>query len=174
MFFSCENDLANVKVVTATEDTPDQIFTDFHMLYSDSGNVKIEILGDKVEDYSKFGRVTKFKSGIIVNYYSDSATLVSRLTAEYAELKPLENIIIAKNNVIITNFEKQQTLKTEELYYDKRVKKIRTDKPFYIESPNTKANGIGLTADETFSNYTMSNFSLIYTDTTDNEFSTIK
>ncbi|MFK8045875.1 MAG: LPS export ABC transporter periplasmic protein LptC [Crocinitomicaceae bacterium] len=173
MFVSCENDLANVKVVTASEETPDRILTDFHSYYSDSGIVRYEIIASKMEDYSKDDQKTIFKNGLTVKYYSNGSELISTLSAEYAELKPLQNIIIARNNVIFTNHEKQQTLKTEELFWDQRLKKIRTTKRFFVESPNTTAEGTGLIADETFSTYTMTNFSLIYTDTT-NEFSKFK
>lgn len=173
MFVSCENNLTNVKVITASIDTPDRILTDFHSYYSDSGIVRYEILAAKMEDFSVDNPKTIFRNGLTVKYYSDSSNLISTLSAEYAEFKPLENAIIARNNVIFTNHEKKQTLKTEELFWDQRLKKIRTTKRFYLESPNTTAEGTGLTADETFSNYTMTNFSLIYTDTT-NEFSTFE
>lgn len=167
MFFSCENDLQNVKVITTTDNVPDQIITEFHSYYSDSGIVNYEIISSQVEIYNQGEKKTIFKNGVRFNYYSDSSELISSLTAEYAEFKPLENLIIAKNNVIFTNFEKEQTLKTEELFWDQRIKKIRTTKNFFVQTPNTSAKGVGLIADETFSNYTMNNFSLIYTDTTD-------
>lgn len=173
MFVSCENDLQNVKVITANTETPDRILTDFHSYYSDSGIVRYEIIAAKMEDYSNDNPMTIFNNGLTVKYYSKQSELISTLSAEYAELKPLQNIIIARNNVIFTNHEKQQTLKTEELFWDQRMRKIRTTKKFFVESPNTTAEGTGLIADETFSTYTMTNFSLIYTDTT-NEFSTFE
>jgi LPS export ABC transporter protein LptC len=173
MFVSCENDLQNVKVITASTETPDRILTDFHSYYSDSGIVRYEIIAAKMEDYSNDNPMTIFNNGLTVKYYSKQSELISTLSAEYAELKPLQNIIIARNNVIFTNHEKQQTLKTEELFWDQRMRKIRTTKKFFVESPNTTAEGTGLIADETFSTYTMTNFSLIYTDTT-NEFSTFE
>ncbi len=173
MFVSCENNLANVKVITASDETPDRIMTDFHSYYSDSGIVRYEIIASKMQDFSNGNPKTIFDNGLTVKYYGNNSDLISTLSAEYAELKPMENIIIARNNVIFTNHEKEQTLRTEELFWDQRLKKIRTTKRFYVDSPNTKAEGTGLIADETFSNYTMTNFSLIYTDTT-NEFSTFE
>jgi len=166
MFFSCENDLENVRVVTATSETPDRIITDLHTYYSDSGIVRYEIIATKMEDYSTGELRQIFRDGFKVNYYADSANLVSQLSAEYAEIRKSKNLIIAKNNVIFTNFEKEQTLKTEELFWDQRIRKIRTTKNFFVESPNTTAKGVGLVADETFSTYEMDNFSLIYKDTT--------
>lgn len=166
MFVSCENDLDHVKKVTATDETPDQITNDLHTLYSDSGIVQYEIIASRVEMFEQPIQKTIFKNGFEVNYFSKNGEIVSKLQADYGEIIGNDNII-ARNNVIFTNYEKNQTLKTEELFWDKKLKKIRTTKNFFVDSPTTEAKGIGLEADETFSNYTMSNFSLIYKDTTD-------
>jgi len=167
LFISCENDLAHVKKVTATDQTPDQITNNLHTIFSDSGIVQYEIIATRVETFNPPNQKTYFKNGFEVNYYSKDGEIVSKLEADYGEIIEQEHLIIAKNNVIFTNYEKNQTLKTEELFWDKKIKKVRTTKNFYVESPTTEARGVGLEADETFSNYTMNNFSLIYKDTTD-------
>ena len=163
---SCENDLDHVKKVTATDETPDQITNDLHTLYSDSGIVQYEIIASRVEIFEQPNQKTIFKNGFEVNYFSKQGDIISKLQADYGEITGNDNII-ARNNVTFTNYEKNQTLKTEELFWDKKLKKIRTTKSFFVDSPTTEAKGVGLEADETFSNYTMSNFSLIYKDTTD-------
>ena len=167
LFASCENDLEHVKRVTATVDTPDQITNDLHTLYPDSGIVQYEIIATRVEVYEQPVSKTLFKNGFEVNYYSKEGNIISKLQAEYGEVIEQENLIIARNNVIFINYEKNQTLKTEELFWDKKLKKVRTTKNFYVDSPTTEAKGIGLEADETFSNYSMNDFSLTYKDTTD-------
>lgn len=166
LFISCENDLDQVKKVTATVDTPDQITNDLHTLYSDSGNVQYEIIATRVEMFEQPTQKTFFRNGFEVNYFSKNGEIISKLQADYGEIIGNDNII-ARNNVIFTNYEKNQTLKTEELFWDKKLKKIRTTKNFFVDSPTTEAKGIGLEADETFSNYSMNNFSLTYKDTTD-------
>lgn len=165
-FTACENDLDNVKKVTATDETPQQITAGLHTLYSDSGIVQYEIIANRVEVFEVPEQKTVFKNGFVVNYFSRDSKLVSKLKAEYGEIKSQTHVILARNNVIFTNYEKNQTLKTEELFWDQTSKKVRTTKNFFVESPTTYAKGVGLEADETFSNYTMSNFSLTYKDTT--------
>lgn len=167
LFVSCENDLDHVKRVTVVDETPDQITNDLHTLYSDSGIVQYEIIATRVEMYETPVKKTLFKNGFQVNYFSKEGDTISKLEAEYGEVIEQQNLIIARNNVIFTNYEKGQTLKTEELFWDKNLKKVRTTKNFYVESPTTEAKGIGLEADETFSNYSMTDFSLTYKDTTD-------
>lgn len=162
---ACENDLDNVKKVTATDETPQQITAGLHTLYSDSGIVQYEIIANRVEIFEVPKQKTIFKNGFVVNYFDKNSKLVSKLKADYGEIKQQSHIIIARNNVIFTNYEKNQTLKTEELFWDQATKKVRTEKNFFVESPTTYAKGVGLEADETFSNYSMSNFSLTYKDT---------
>jgi len=167
VFVSCENDLDHVKRVTATDETPDQITIDLHTLYSDSGIVQYEIIAGRMEVYEQPTQKTIFKNGFEVNYFSKNGEIVSKLKADYGEIIEQEHLVIARNNVIFTNYEKNQTLKTEELFWDKQLKKIRTTKNFYVDSPTTEAKGVGLEADETFSTYSMNNFSFTYKDTTD-------
>lgn len=164
---SCENDLDHVKRVTATDETPDQITNDLHAFYSDSGIVQYEMIASRMEVYQEPNEKTYFKNGFEVNYFNEEGVQISKLTADYGEIIQKQHLIICKNNVTFTNYEKQQTLKTEELFWDKKYKKVRTTKKFFIDSPTTEAKGIGLEADETFSTYSMHDFSLIYKDTTD-------
>ena len=164
---SCENDLDHIKKVTATDQTANQITNGLHTFYSDSGIVQYEIIAERMEMFETPTQKTYFKNGFEVNYFSKSGEIISKLTAEYCEIIEAEHLIICKNNVTFTNYEKQQTLKTEELFWDQKLKKVRTTKSFFIDSPTTEAKGVGLEADETFSTYLMHNFSLIYKDTTD-------
>ncbi|MGV6861988.1 MAG: LPS export ABC transporter periplasmic protein LptC [Putridiphycobacter sp.] len=164
---SCENDLEKIKKVTATDQTPDQITNGLHSIYSDSGLVVYEILANRVEMFERPSPTTYFKNGFTVNYYNKDSVIISTLTADYAEINEANNVVVCRNNVNFTNHEKNQTLKTEELFWDKKQKKVRTDKNFYLESPTTQASGVGLETDETFNEYKMYDFSLTYKDTTD-------
>jgi LPS export ABC transporter protein LptC len=155
MLFSCENDLETITIVTATDQTPNEIVNDVHMMYSDSGVVVYEIIGTRVETFGEPENKTIFKQGFTVNFYKSKDSIVSRLTADYAEIKEKENRIIARNNVNFTNFDKNQTLKTEELFWDRNAKRIRTDKQFEVIGESSRAWGYGLDTDETFSEYNM-------------------
>jgi LPS export ABC transporter protein LptC len=144
MFFSCENDLENIKLVTATDDSPDQVVNNVHTLYSDTGVVRFEIIATRMETYTIPEKKTIFKG-------KDS--IESTLTADYAEMMEGTNSLLARNKVIFTNFEKKQTLKTEELYWDQSLKRIRTEKAFEIIGEDSYVSGYGMDANETFSDY---------------------
>jgi LPS export ABC transporter protein LptC len=153
MFFSCENDLETITTVTTTDDTPSEVVNEMHTLYSDSGVVIYEIIAQRMEKFEEPEEKTIFKDGFQVNFFGEKDSIVSRLTAEYAEIRDKENQIVARNNVIFTNFEKEQTLETEELYWDQAAKRVRTDKQFHIIGKETEVWGYGLSTDEKFREY---------------------
>lgn len=153
VLFSCENDLETIKTVTATDETPDEIVNHMHTLYSDSGVVNYEIIATRVEKFGEPKDITVFKDGFTVNFYKAKDSIVSKLTADYGEMRDREKLIIAKNNVIFTNYDKNQTLKTEELYWDQKEKRVKTDKQFNIIGDKTEVWGYGLDTDENFTDY---------------------
>lgn len=167
MFVSCENDLETITTVTATDESPNEIVNDMHTLYSDSGVVMYEIIAVRMEKYDEPRNLTIFKNGIIVNFFKEKDSVISRLTADYAEIREKENIIVARNNVIFTNFDKNQTLETEELYWDQAEKRVRTDKFFHVLGEKTEVWGYGLDTDENFTDYNAHKVSVetIITDT---------
>ena len=147
--------MSKIKVVTATDETPDQIINDMHTIFSDSGIVKYEMIVSRAEEYSYPVQKTLFKGGFKVNFFKGKDSLVSTLSAEFAEMRKDENLIIARNNVIFTNFENKKTLKTEELFWDQQMKRVRTDKRFEIVGEDSRVTGIGVDSDQTFSDYEM-------------------
>jgi len=153
IFFSCENDLETITTVTATDDTPNETVNNMYTLYSDSGVVVYEIIATRMEKFDEPKNVTIFKDGFEVNFFKEKDSIISKLTADYAEIRDQENMIVARNNVIFTNYEKKQTLKTEELYWDKIAKRVRTDKQFEVIGEETIVLGYGLETDENFTEY---------------------
>ncbi len=162
MLFSCENDLETINTITATDETPDEIVNSFHTLYSDSGVVQYEIIAARMEKFSTPVEQTYFKDGFEVNFFREKDSVISTLTAEYAEITENNNKIIARNNVIFTNHEEKQTLQTEELFWDKKSGRLRTDKRFKVIGEKSIVEGYGLDTDENFTTYNMHKVSVTY------------
>jgi len=162
MFFSCVNDLENIKLVTATDDSPDQIVNNIHTLYSDTGVVRFEIIASRMEVFTVPEKKTIFKNGFQVNFFKSKDSIEATLTADYAEMKESDNSLFARNKVIFTNFEKKQTLKTEELFWDQKSKKIHTEKAYEIIGEKSYVSGYGMDANETFSEYNTHKVSIEY------------
>lgn len=50
---------------------------------------------------------------------------------------------------------KNEIMETQELTWEMRTKRINTDKPIKIRTPDNIISGIGFDSDEDFSNYTI-------------------
>lgn len=156
MFVSCENDLGKIQRVTATDDTPSEIVEGLHTMFSDSGKIKFEIIASRMERYTGEDERQLFKNGFEVNFFGNDGSKTATLSADYGELRELKKAFNARNNVIFTNYKEGQTLKTEELFWDQALKKVRTDKYFEItDTDGYWARGYGMESDETFSKFTM-------------------
>ena len=154
LFISCENDLEEVQTITSATESPDEVVNNMHTLYSDSGIVKYEIIATRMEKYSTTN-TTIFKDGFEVNFYREKDEIESHLEADYGEMREDENLIIARNNVIFTNYIENQTLKTEELFWMQSTKVVSTKKQFEVFGDKYYARGKGLECNETFSDYKM-------------------
>ncbi|MCC5924521.1 MAG: LPS export ABC transporter periplasmic protein LptC, partial [Crocinitomicaceae bacterium] len=143
IFFSCANDLEKVKRVTHNPDSPEETSEDFHIVFTDSGFAKIEIFAGITETYAEPVRVTKFKNGLRVNFFDANGEIASVLTSKYGEIEDDSGDIVVRDSVELFNVEKERTLKTEVLYWNKKSDSIYTDKDVRIISPDMILDGVG-------------------------------
>lgn len=143
IFFSCANDLEKVKRVTHNPDSPEETSEDFHIIFTDSGFAKIEIFAGITETYVEPTRVTKFKNGLRVHFFDNYGEIASILTSKYGEIKDETGDIVVRDSVELFNLEKEKTLKTEVLYWNKESDSIYTDEDVRIISPDMILDGIG-------------------------------
>jgi lipopolysaccharide export system protein LptC len=59
--------------------------------------------------------------------------------------------------VVLENAVKKETLRTEELFWNKQTRKIHTDKFVTIQTETEILKGTGLTANQDFSDYNITN-----------------
>ena len=98
----------------------------------------------------------KFSKGIRVVSYDYFGNVESELTAYRATNYPEDNLMIARDSVILKNKEGKM-LNTEELSWDEKEGRIFTDKFVKITTPNEILYGDGLEAKEDFSSYEIMN-----------------
>ena len=98
----------------------------------------------------------QFSKGIRVVSYDYFGNVESELTAYRATNYPEDNLMIARDSVILKNKEGKM-LNTEELSWDEKEGRIFTDKFVKITTPNEILYGDGLEAKEDFSSYEIMN-----------------
>jgi hypothetical protein len=72
------------------------------------------------------------------------------LTAKAATRYQTEGKIVVRDSVVLTTV-KQEKLETEELIWDEKIAKIRTDKFVKVSQPGEVIYGFGLEAEQDFS-----------------------
>lgn len=120
-------------------------------LYSDSARVKIRLEGPLEEKFEN-GDIL-YAEGLNVTFYSDSGQVATTLRANTGKYDQAKDAYLATGNVIVHNTEKQQTLHTEELHWDKQKQTIYTEKQVRIETPEEVLTGKGMTANQGFDRY---------------------
>lgn len=159
--YSCSNDPEEVRKMTQHDTLPQQQAEDVLMYYSENGEVVFELSSPKVETYQEDTARTIFPKGFEVVFYDSTGNNIrSKLTANYGIKNDKQKIMIARGNVIINNYEKNERLNTEELIWNQRQKRIYTDKFVTITTDEQVFYGEeGMESDESFNSWTIKKLS---------------
>ncbi|MBW7867275.1 MAG: LPS export ABC transporter periplasmic protein LptC [Brumimicrobium sp.] len=143
IFFSCSNDLDQVKKITTHPDNPDETSEMLHIIYTDSGLAKVEIFARIAETYTHPKSITKFKDGLKVHFFDNQGKIESILTSKYGQIDDESGIIMVRDSVKLVNIEDQRTMETEVLYWKKGGDSIYTNKAVVITTKDMILSGVG-------------------------------
>jgi LPS export ABC transporter protein LptC len=149
---ACENDIQEVNSLTTKNNLPADQATDFELIYSDSGKIKMKLTAPISERFTGEKPYLEFKKGVLVIFFDSLMKEESRISAQYAIQKETENIIEGRNNVEIVN-QKGEKLNTEQLFWNKNTKMIYTEKFVKITTKDEIIMGNGMEADQHFRKY---------------------
>lgn len=149
---SCENDEKEVAFITRKQDFPVESAQNIEVLYSDSAKVKVKLTAPEMHRFSGIKPYIEMLKGVNLKFYNDSLHVISTLKANYAISREHENIMEARNNVIVVN-EKGEMLNTEHLIWNSNTHKIYSDVFAKITTKSEIIYGNGFEANEDFSKY---------------------
>lgn len=99
----------------------------------------------------------EFPNTLKVDFFNDTAAKVeSKLFAKYGRYYQTQRLVFLRDSVIVFNIS-GDTLRTEELWWDQNKEIIYTDKAVRLRRPNEKIDGSGLTANQNFTKWTITN-----------------
>jgi LPS export ABC transporter protein LptC len=151
---SCqENDMAKVKSMFNEQDADVELADSVKFIYKEGAYIRAVVTGKTIKRYTKTQNKLEFPDGLLVKFF-DQLNLISVLKANYAENNDAEQIIKVSGDVHMENA-RAEVLETQELTWNVRNKKIFTDKPIKIKTPDNIIYGVGFDSDEDFSNYTI-------------------
>jgi LPS export ABC transporter protein LptC len=88
-----------------------------------------------------------------MTFFDRKGKVTNTVRANYGKYDKQKDQYFIRGNVVLENAVKKETLRTEELYWDKNTRKIHTDKFVTIQTESDILKGHGLTANQDFSNY---------------------
>ena len=148
VFSSCSKDEKS-KVPLVTQDIPDQEFSDFSTVESDSGVVKWKLRAPVASVYnSKKLLVT---DNPVIDFYDEDGKITSTLTADKGEYNQETHDLTALGNVVVTTTE-GYTLETESLVWLQSLSEIHSEDFVKVTKGNDVLTGYGLKTDPALKN----------------------
>jgi LPS export ABC transporter protein LptC len=150
VFFSCENDIRKVNLLTAPDSIPVSTVKNIDLIRSVSGRVVLELTAPLLKSYEGEDPYSEFPQGLKIVFYDSLMNITSQLTAEYGISHEKQKLMEARKNVVVINNRKHEQLNTEVLTWNQNTKKIYSDKFVKITQPGKVIFGEGMQSDETF------------------------
>jgi LPS export ABC transporter protein LptC len=151
-FYSCEQEKKEQEFIEYLG----PIFTTDNLTinYSDSGRVKVKLSTARQLRFRNLDEV--YPKAVYVNFLDKNGVEYSSLRGDSGRFQKDKNIYILRGNVFFNNRLLQQTLSTEELFWNPVTKKIYSTKNVIIKTPteSISASG-GMDASEDFSTYSL-------------------
>ncbi len=123
-----------------------------HIVVSDSSVVKLEMSGAR--QLTHLNGDLEFPEGIKITFYDVLGAKTSELTAQRGYYDTETKLYRVEGDVIVNNLQKQETLSTEELFWDREKKTIYTDKFVTVKTVDDLLFAEGMDSDQSFQNYT--------------------
>lgn len=147
----CTDKVRSDEVIFTKDDAAIEVAHGVKILYSDSAVVRVRITAPLLHNYvSKNNQEQVFPEGVKVEFLDGRKRVESVLTAKTGTRKPEKGLIIARDSVVLTTVEGEK-LESEELIWDEKTAKIRTDKFVKVSQPGEVIYGYGLEAEQDFS-----------------------
>jgi LPS export ABC transporter protein LptC len=155
---SCENNLDKVTKYSKEDNTPLLVEKNATVYYTDSARSKLKLTAPLIKSYGGENSYDLFPLGMKVDFYDDSMNVSSHVSADSAIMynNKKRKLMEADNHVDVINRKKEE-LKTEQLFWDETKHILYTNKAVTIQTATQLLYGDGLTSNEDFSNYKITN-----------------
>ena len=123
-------------------------------LLSDSARLHVRLTAPLAQLFENGDQLYP-KSAAITFYDKSGTKVVNTIDAKWVKFDNAKQLYILRGAVRVANVPEQQTLNTEELFYNRSQQKIYTDSAMFVrvQTPAEVLTGYGLTANQDFSRY---------------------
>lgn len=149
MFFSCTNDVKEVRDFLADKNLPIGEAFNINLKHTDSGRVNIKMKAPVMLDFDnrKNHPYSEFPEGIKITTIEKNGDSIT-IEGDYAKSFKKTEVAEIKNNVVIINYAKKNKLKTEQIFWDQKTHYFFTEKKFTFYTLTDTIHGTGFEATE--------------------------
>ncbi len=154
VFFSCKSKLSEAESIDLSS-TPLQTIDSVYLTQTKNGQIELRVRTGKMERYDTDSLTYEvYSGGMNVYAYKPDGVLESTIESEQARHETwkregnTEEVWMATGNVVIKNIEKDETMETDTIYWDRTKKEIYTDSYIRMYSPDGFMQGYGMRSDE--------------------------
>jgi len=148
-FAACENDIKVINAIGNKDFLPVESAKNVETIYSDSGHIQMILKAPQLDRYEGEKPYIEMPKGVLVFFYDTLMQVKSKLSAKYAINYEKDNLMEAKNDVVVVN-EKKEQLNTEQLIWDSKKAIIYSDKFVKINTGKEIIWGEGFNSDDRF------------------------
>lgn len=150
-FISCSNDMKHIKFFDKKE-IPLQTLSNTEILRSKSGEVQVRLYAPEIRKFDGEKARTEYPKGVLIDFYDANMKVKSSLSAKYAIDWERKNQIIARNNVVVIDYQSGDTTYMETLVWDRNEKRIFSNHPLMSVNGPRVTYGDGFLSDEKLEN----------------------
>ncbi|MBZ0198603.1 MAG: LPS export ABC transporter periplasmic protein LptC [Ignavibacteriaceae bacterium] len=148
-----------INTTLSTEELPAQESWNSTMFFTDSGATKAVLKTGHIRMYEK-SQSTLLDSGVHIDFYGPQENITTVLTSLRGRVNDATKDLYAIDSVVAVS-DSGVTLRSEELMWRNKDKKIVSDKFVTIVSPTEKIQGYGFESDQGLKNYVIYNITYI-------------
>jgi LPS export ABC transporter protein LptC len=150
--------MSTISSLSTSDTLPAETARDVEVIYSDSGKILIKLITPRLDRFQKKASpYIEFPEGLRLLFYDSAMKVKSELTANYGINWENKKIMEVKNNVVITDYEKNEVLNTEDIVWDQKKHSIYSDVFVKRTTSDGVLYGDGFDADESLKNYKLRN-----------------
>jgi LPS export ABC transporter protein LptC len=153
MFFSCKTDLKKIEDITKTLDLPVESAEDIKIVYSTRATLQMIMQAPVMDRYEGEKPYMELPKGFLMVFYDSLMNETSRISANYAIQYAEDELIDARNDVVVENIENNERLNTEQLIWDQKNELIFTEKFVKITTEEEVLYGDGFESDDRFTSW---------------------
>ena len=153
-FYACQEDVKPTvdKDLAPGDELPTQESWNSEIYLTEAGLLKAIVYSDHIQAYEE--KKATYLEGVKIDFYTPEGVKSSQLTSKRGRLDDATKNMYAIDSVVAVN-DSGTVLETDELMWENKTQKIKTDKFVTITTDVEKIEGYGFESDQGLEHYTI-------------------